>query len=481
MRSFAGNLILLLGLNFLVKPFYILGIEAEVQNRVGAEIYGSYFALISFSFLLNIVLDMGITNFNTRNIARDREAIVQHFGGLVGIRGLLLVVYLILILACGFFIGYDSQQMYILLILAFNQGLAAMVLFLRSNLTGLHLFRQDSVISVLDRVILILIMAALLWGGFTGGEFDIMWFVYGQTAAYLMTVLTAFVLVGKRVPRLRLSLSMSHMKEILKKSFPYALLFFLMMIYYKSDSVMLERMLDDDAREAGTYAMGYRFFEAANMIAYLFAIILLPVFSRMIKKNENVGPLTAMVFRLLISGAVILALACWNWRVEIMNWRYVENALEASGSFGILMFSFLGIALTYIFGTLLTAHGSMKALNAVAASAVILNIVLNLVLIPELQAYGAALASLITQGLAAIAQVILVIMIFEFQLNRRLILRSTIFCAGIIGLLWLPETSSWVINLLLYGTLSGALAVLTGMVGLYSLREFLSLKQKNGA
>ena len=47
------------------------------------------------------------------------------------------------------------------------------------------------------------------------------------------------------------------------------------------DSIMLERMIDDNAMQAGIYAQAYRFFEASNMLAYLFAALLLPIFSRM--------------------------------------------------------------------------------------------------------------------------------------------------------------------------------------------------------
>jgi|GEM_PF-5217839 len=43
-RTFLTNLFLLLVLNLLVKPFYILGIDAGVQDAVGSEEYGGYAA-----------------------------------------------------------------------------------------------------------------------------------------------------------------------------------------------------------------------------------------------------------------------------------------------------------------------------------------------------------------------------------------------------------------------------------------------------
>lgn len=85
-KKFLSNLFLLVVLNLLIKPFFILGIDAEVQNRVGEIEYGNYFALLNFSFLLNILLDLGITNYNTRNIAQHPQLIEKHFSKIFWLR-----------------------------------------------------------------------------------------------------------------------------------------------------------------------------------------------------------------------------------------------------------------------------------------------------------------------------------------------------------------------------------------------------------
>ena len=62
-NRFIKNIIFLLFLNLLVKPFWILGIDREVQNLLGDASYGTYQALFNFSYLFYILLDLGITNF----------------------------------------------------------------------------------------------------------------------------------------------------------------------------------------------------------------------------------------------------------------------------------------------------------------------------------------------------------------------------------------------------------------------------------
>lgn len=473
-QKFIANLAFVLILNLLVKPFYILGIDTEVLKQVGEEVYGNYFALISFSFLMNIFLDAGITNFNTRNIAQHSQLLQKHFSNIIIVRLLLAFAYLVLILGLGMLMGYSSSQLLALSILGFNQVLVAFVLYFRSNLSGLHLFVQDSVVSVLDRLLLIVICGTLLWGGVTNRPFEIEWFIYAQTFAYGVTALIAFLLVFRQSGRLKLKWNVPFTYAILKQSAPYALLILLMSVYYRSDSVMLERMLPDGAYHAGVYAQGFRFFEASNMLAYLFAALLLPIFSRMIKEQQAVDDLLGMSFKILISGALVLGLGCVFYAEPLLNLRYDSVSLQATQSFAVLMLCFVAVCSTYIFGTLLTANGSLRLLNFMAAGGVLLNIVLNLVLIPKYFALGSAVASLITQALTAIAQIILAVVVFKLPTNFSLLRSFVVFLGGVILLGYF--TQNLFINPLYNLLLMVALGLLWSFVTrMLSLRMMTSL------
>ena len=121
-RKFITNLALLLFLNLLVKPFWILGIDRSVQNVVGAEEYGLYYALFNFSYLLNILLDLGITNFNNRNIAQNEQLLTKHFSSVATLKWSLGGVYLVATLVAGLLVGYEGRVVQFLLFLR-AQGL----------------------------------------------------------------------------------------------------------------------------------------------------------------------------------------------------------------------------------------------------------------------------------------------------------------------------------------------------------------------
>jgi O-antigen/teichoic acid export membrane protein len=475
-KKFINNLAILIFLNLLVKPFWPLVIEPAVQQEVGNVAYGEYFSLFNFSFLLNILLDFGITNFNNKNIAQNNHLLTKHFSALFVLKLLLAIVYLVFTVGIGLVIGYDSRLIKLLLVLGFNQFLISLILYLRSNLLGLHLFKTDSLISILDRTIMIVICSIILWTNFTNIKIDIMTFVYIQTAAYFITAALAFFAVLSKTTDLKIVWNWPFCLMILKKSYPFAILVLLMTFYNRLDAVMIERILggEEGAREAGIYAKGFRLLDSANMIAYLFSIQLLPVFSRMIKYKENTEQLAKLSFTLLITPAIVVAIGCFYYNVEITALINHGNT-DSAHVFSVLMCCFIAISSTYIFGTLLTANGNLKQLNYMALSGILLNLILNVILINYLKAYGSAISSLITQFFTAILQIYLAVKIFKFRFNKRLITQLTLFVVGVIclNIFTYRFLNNWLINFTIMTILSVVWALLTGLISVKSIFRFL--------
>ncbi len=475
-KKFLSNLILLLFLNLLVKPFWILGIDRTVQNVVGAEDYGFYYVIFNFSFLFNILLDFGITNYNNRNIAQHHQLLNKHFSGIIIIKLLLAVVYTVITFSFGLLIGFNIQQLGLLGLLCFNQFLLSFILYLRSNISGLLLFRTDSLLSVLDRVLMILICGVLLWGHVSTTSFQIEWFVYAQTAAYVLTAITALMVVIKKASFRKLNWNIPFFVMIIKKSFPFAILVMLMAFYNRIDPVMIERILPDGIgdSEAGVYASAYRLLDAGNMIAYLFAVLLLPLFSKMIKQNESVQQIVKMAFTLLIIISTIVAVGSHFYSYELMDLLYKEHVNESAEVFRVLIFGFIAISSTYVFGTLLTANGNLKLLNIVAASGMVLNLTINFLLIPKFHAVGSAYASLITQFTTAIIQVWFALQIFKFKPDYKYLFALLIFVVGVLLITYYSKFifDNWILNFSLMLIASASLAM---GLKLLNIRGFIQI------
>lgn len=476
-KKFLTNLVLLLFLNFLVKPFYIFGIDRTVQNTVGLVDYGFYFTIFNFAFMFSILLDAGLTNFNNRNIAQHVHLLKKHFSSLVILKFLLTVVYVAVIFIVALIIGYKGDQLKLLAWVGFNQFLLSFILYLRSNVSGLLMFSTDSFLSVLDRLLMIIICAVLLWGNLTGGVFKIEWFVYSQTAAYILTAIVAMVIVMKKAKFQRLSWNWAFFLVILKKSIPFAILSLLMAVYNRVDSVFIERLLKgvEGERQSGIYAQAFRLLDALNQFAWLFAVLLLPIYSRMIKMKQELNKMVRFPYALLITSGIIIVTGSFFYRTEIMEWLYPKGELESAAAYaeklsqsanvyGILMFGFLGSTTMYIFSTLLTANGNLKQLNLIALGGIVVNFSLNILLIPRLQASGAAYASLLTQFFTAGSYLILAQYFFRFKIDYRFIFTLLLFIFLVIGFNFISRELSF------HWLVSFSIMLLVSLLSAFALR-----------
>ena len=429
----------------MVKPFWILGIDREVANILGDSIYGTYQAIFNFSYLFYILLDLGITNFNSRAVAQDPKNLSKHFGGLTEIKLLLGLLYAIVIFVVGYFVGYnEGLKLKLLCWCGLNQILLSFILYLRSNIQGLLLFKQDSILSVFDRVFAIVIMCLVLWSGwFPREKFNVIWYLQAQTLAYVCTLIFALTIVLRHVEHLDFKINFQFFKEILRQSLPFALLVLLMSVYSRIEPVLLERLLDDEGVQSGIYSRAYRLFDAGNNISNLFAIMLLPMFAATLKNKLELNNFVKTSFNVIVAMAGIVLIMCVFYRQEIMQMMYRPEEAETEAAyllrigqyanvFPFLMGSFFCLSTTYVFGTLLTANGSLKQLNLVAAAGVVINILLNLLVIPRFKAVGAACTSLCVQTVTAFLQYLLAKRILKLEIGGRYWLHILLFMVYIV-------------------------------------------------
>lgn len=480
-KSLLSGLFWILIANLLVKPFWLLGIEVGVQNAVGTQMYGLYFAVFNLSYIFNILLDLGITNFNTRNIAQYPKLIVKHLSGILTIKLLLLALYLVVTFSVGALLGYGSQQFHLLVWLCVNQFLNSLIVYLRSNFEGLLLFKWDSLLSVMDRLLMIAICGLLLWGPAAEG-FCIEWFVYAQTVAYLLTAATALWVLARKTGFRRLHWNRPFSMAILKKSLPFALLVLLMASYNRLDPVMLQKLSPQGLGDynAGIYAGAFRLLDALTMISYLASVAMLPIFSKMTKPQADPDGHRAAelrdTLRLMTGFMTVFAvtaactLSCLDR--ELMSLFYNDNIDDYASVFRIVIFCIIPVSATYVFGTLLTAAGRLRMLNLFAATALLINLGVNLVCIPRWGAVGSAWAGLTAQTFMAVAQTVAAVKMFRIKLTFGYILRIAIFALSIIACTFCVPHLHWWITLVVVAVVALAMGLLLRLI---DIREIMKI------
>lgn len=442
-KEFVLNIIFLALANLLIKPVYLLWVEVKVNNIVGPSVYGVFASLFSICYIFQLIADPGLLNYNTTYISANRTKIKDRLPLMLGIKLVLALLYLGFMFLIAKLSNYNELAWKLFPWVVGNLLLMSFNIFLRSNLSGLGKYRWDSFFSVLDKTLMIIILFAMIYGGVLGREIDIGDFVIGQfMALFLTTIVIGLAMMSFKIG-LKPKFNGGEFRTILKASLPYAWLVFFMTIYTRIDTYMLDLLINDNSYSAGVYAAGFRLFDALNSFSYLFAVLLLPMFSFMISQKKPIFQLFHSSFRMLFAGIMVVSIFFCFYSGEIISFFYPEDyTVVYKRVFIFLMGAIVPMSLAYISGSLLTADGRLKELNKIAFAGVLLNILLNFILIKYYSAIGAAIATLITQSIMTTIQFWFVYRFFNIRVRWKVLRNFILFIFSVIFIALLSKEYS---------------------------------------
>src|SRR5690242_3144341 len=104
-KHFFRGLSWLLLLNLLVKPAWIFLIDRQVQNIVGHDAYGTYFALFNFTYVLLFIADAGLSNMITQRVAAEEKISTRQ---LFRLKLILLLLYVLVCVCIALLTGVSQ-------------------------------------------------------------------------------------------------------------------------------------------------------------------------------------------------------------------------------------------------------------------------------------------------------------------------------------------------------------------------------------
>jgi len=477
-KLFVSNIFLLLALNLIAKPLYVFGIDVQVQNIVGPEAYGIYFALFNFCYLFQILLDPGLQNLNTQSVSANRTLFSKQFPQILFVKTVLAVAFFFVILLFLIVFDYPNEYYKYIYLIILLQVLISFLLFLRGNISALGKYSYDVYLSALDKILLVLGLGYVIWFSPFKTSLTITNFIQAQILAVLVTIVIAALILLRYGLPLQFDFSWKSLKDLLYKALPYALVFLLMTLYTRMDGVMLERLLQDKGYEAGVYAAGFKMYDAANMIGFLFATLLLPMFSSLISKNRELNELVDQSLKILMALVIPLVALVMFYADDIMIFLFEDGSTYYGHVLRILILAFSCVALSYIFGTLVTSTGKLRRLNYLFIMGIAINWMLNLYLIPDYKALGAAYATLATQAFIIVGQIDLAYQMTKIRISANTLIKIiSVLLLTVLASYLIMSTMSvhLLIKLLVSGIISLILSFLVGLLRLDNTKESIEL------
>ncbi len=409
--SYFKGLSWLVFLNLLIKPVWIFLIDRKVQLEVGHETYGQYFACLALSYVLLFIADAGLSTLMNRELAGDPQHAVRPY---MRLKAAMLLLYAAFTFLTATLTGLH-QWTFLAYVVAI-QALTSLYVFLRNIVTAHQQFTADAVFSVIDKSLMILLCGSLL----LGGALSLERFLLIQTACTAMAIAAICIFLLKR--RWFGGSNERYRLPLLQQVLPFAAIILLQSLHFRLDGFLIERLHPNGAAEAGLYAAAYRLLDAGNMAGYMIASFLVPFVAR----NQGNAQLVASTVVRTRDALLLpsLAVACFAafyapWLARVL-YHQLDPYLPR-----ILLLALLALPAYYlvqVYGSVLTATGRLKAFIGVLLLSVVVNIVLNLVLIPRMGAEGSCYAALASQYLCAAGCLLAARQVLRIPVNPRSLL-----------------------------------------------------------
>ncbi len=222
------------------------------------------------------------------------------------------------------------------------------------------------------------------------------WFALATSVDYI--VVAAFLLVAYKLQGgPKLSFSLKKAKQLLSLSSSFIISGLMVSIYASTDRFMLKQMLDEAT--VGHYGLAV---SLSTTWVFVLQAVIDSVYPSIIeaygKDVEGFNRKNRRLYAIVIYTALIISLIICVFAKPIVGILYGEEYLPAVNPLRIVVwytaFSYLGVARN----AWIVSENKQKYLKYLYISAAVINVALNLALIPWLGASGAALASLVTQA-----------------------------------------------------------------------------------
>lgn len=377
--------------SLLVKPLWFVFITAYAVRFLGPREYGSFTAAMALGGIVVGLCVAGTAAITTREVARRQEYAPVYWATLLPFRTGLALLALFILEGLASWMGLAPTLLRAAWLYWFAQSLLD---FLRSFIRASEKMRYEAETVVMEK-------AAAVAGG--AGALLLhaspVALLLGMAAGTFATAAVATWRVHTHVAPLRWgAFDYSMLGPTLKAALPLGLSAIFIAIYIRIDVVMVERMIGPT--EAGLYGVAYRFLEALSQLPELLMIVLLPRLSILHGQGDRQTStrLTHLsVLSLLGISAAIAALLTVGaeWILRLL----MPEVIAAASLLQVLVWVFPFAAVNYVLSTSLVARDDQLALMWLLGVAAVVNVGINVLMIPRYGAMGAAVATLITEGM----------------------------------------------------------------------------------
>lgn len=360
-------------------------------RQLGAGQFGRYSFAASLSALALIGMDLGLNLLFIRDGAQKPREINRYAGTLLLVKSCLGGTMLLGIYLFCLAMAYPPSDTYLIMAVAFLQAMWGLAEFGIAGLNAMERMDKEALVRSGAKFAALILAGGLLLAG--AGLWGL---VGGVAMANFMAACLSLWFLG-RAAGFSFKPAPGFLGYIFKEALPLALTSVFILVYFRVDMVMLE-LMGKGFKEIGWYGAGIRIIDAIGMVPALVMGAMLPVLSSLAPKDRpGLKKLFSQGQRLLWMLGLPAAVGLWVVRGQAAVLIYGQGYAPTARAFWWLAPVLVFLFMNHLQLGVLTALGRQRLCALATGVCVLVNVLLNLALIPGYGFVGAAAATLATE------------------------------------------------------------------------------------
>lgn len=363
-----------------------------IARYLGDVEFGKYSFAFAFTILFGILSHIGLGIVVTRDVARDKSQAGKYLGNVALIELIFSIITFLLIFITINLMNYPYDTKLAVYIFGIAVLLEAFTLLFKSIYRAFEKMEYEALVMILGKCIFVCLGFFVIFSGY--GLIEL---VSAYLLTNLVTFLFGFLITIKKFTIPKFEVDTRFWKYLVLTAIPFGLAGVLNLIYIKTDTIMLSIMKGDAV--VGWYNAAYTLVSALSFInAALITAIFPSMSNAFVSSKKSLNDIYEKSFRYSLILLLPIAVGTTLLADRIILFMYGVSFIHSIGALQILIWSGVLSFLNSLYYTTLGAINRQKTTSIVMGGGAVVNVFLNLLLIPKLSYIGAGIATIATQS-----------------------------------------------------------------------------------
>ncbi len=361
-----------------------------IARYLGTAGFGKYAFVFSFGSLFFILSNPGLVDLTTREISRNKSKTGKYLGNLLFIELCLCLIASLLMIVIINLINVSRELRIGIYLICFIFSIDSLVWVFYSAFRAYEKMLYEAITLLIHNIIIVGLVIYFLIRGY-GFIWLIFAFVIGKTIGLVITTYFGYKLFPKPVFKIDLKL----WKYLMIKSIPFLVTFFFSSIIYRIDLVMLQFFKGEAI--VGLYGAADTIIRNLIIFPLAFIVSMYPSLSKyFIKNKEKLYDLYKKSFLYLFLFSLFIVIGCFIFGKFVILLMFGKEFIDS-----VLILKLISIGGFFLFLNMINVY-YLNAINKplinvkIFVFGAVINIILNLILIPMYSYTGAAISSIIS-------------------------------------------------------------------------------------